>query len=263
VGAAGLDQIEGRLCRTITLPPGPSPFAEPLQRGFPPREEPHRGAGIRTRDLLLPKQARYRTAPCPVIARQQLSWSLPRCKAKFASDVYLDWPRPRCGKLSILSLYVGRPWPPAGARRRPPSRIAYLRSRAVQSTTPPSASHGSPAQETSVTHRRRSGKVSSPRSAPRMWYWTRRKLSTGASISVRRVRAGVRAGNRFVRAESDRAAVPRCGIGGRHGAHSRRAMTHHDPVGDPRFPPLSAAAYQSDSHADAQDAAPGQGIHGL
>src|SRR6185295_1502216 len=26
----------------------------------------HRGAGIRTRDLLLPKQARYRTAPRPV-----------------------------------------------------------------------------------------------------------------------------------------------------------------------------------------------------
>ena len=26
----------------------------------------HRGAGIRTRDLLLPKQARYRTAPHPV-----------------------------------------------------------------------------------------------------------------------------------------------------------------------------------------------------
>jgi integrase len=32
----------------------------------------HRGAGIRTRDLLLPKQARYRTAPHPAIVRQQL-----------------------------------------------------------------------------------------------------------------------------------------------------------------------------------------------
>ena len=29
----------------------------------------HRGAGIRTRDLLLPKQARYRTAPHPVERR--------------------------------------------------------------------------------------------------------------------------------------------------------------------------------------------------
>jgi hypothetical protein len=34
----------------------------------------HRGAGIRTRDLLLPKQARYRTAPHPaVILLQQLN----------------------------------------------------------------------------------------------------------------------------------------------------------------------------------------------
>ena len=32
----------------------------------------HRGAGIRTRDLLLPKQARYRTAPHPVVECQQL-----------------------------------------------------------------------------------------------------------------------------------------------------------------------------------------------
>ena len=29
------------------------------------RNQVHRGAGIRTRDLLLPKQARYRTAPHP------------------------------------------------------------------------------------------------------------------------------------------------------------------------------------------------------
>src|SRR6476661_2375737 len=28
----------------------------------------HRGAGIRTRDLLLPKQARYRTAPHPALS---------------------------------------------------------------------------------------------------------------------------------------------------------------------------------------------------
>jgi hypothetical protein len=32
--------------------------------------EQHRGAGIRTRDLLLPKQARYRTAPHPVISNR-------------------------------------------------------------------------------------------------------------------------------------------------------------------------------------------------
>jgi hypothetical protein len=41
----------------------------------------HRGAGIRTRDLLLPKQARYRTAPHPaVILLQELNcaYTLPR-----------------------------------------------------------------------------------------------------------------------------------------------------------------------------------------
>ncbi len=35
-------------------------------------DDNHRGAGIRTRDLLLPKQARYRTAPHPVVISQQL-----------------------------------------------------------------------------------------------------------------------------------------------------------------------------------------------
>jgi hypothetical protein len=51
-----------------------------VPRGF------HRGAGIRTRDLLLPKQARYRTAPHPVITRQQLRRVRLRSEAECASS---------------------------------------------------------------------------------------------------------------------------------------------------------------------------------
>jgi hypothetical protein len=79
--------------------PGPRLQTEPLPRAFPAQilaqlvaraqkhESPaacndwrgfyfdNRGAGIRTRDLLLPKQARYRTAPRPVVCATNLDRS--------------------------------------------------------------------------------------------------------------------------------------------------------------------------------------------
>src|SRR4029079_6675769 len=51
-----------RLLESADVPPGRRPGHPEI--GY----SSHRGAGIRTRDLLLPKQARYRTAPHPVQA---------------------------------------------------------------------------------------------------------------------------------------------------------------------------------------------------
>jgi hypothetical protein len=50
----------------------------------------NRGAGIRTRDLLLPKQARYRTAPHPVNDRNKLNHNhvFP---ALYRPRVSVDW----------------------------------------------------------------------------------------------------------------------------------------------------------------------------
>jgi hypothetical protein len=64
----------------------------------------NRGAGIRTRDLLLPKQARYRTAPHPVVERR---WKLTTTTEKREVKRYLEffW-SVRASALSALPLWL-------------------------------------------------------------------------------------------------------------------------------------------------------------
>ncbi len=76
----------------------------------------HRGAGIRTRDLLLPKQARYRTAPHPVFVRQQLRRFIALRQAE-------------CARLGSALVLFG----PRAARRRS-SRLHRLHSGAATAT---------------------------------------------------------------------------------------------------------------------------------